>query len=219
MKLISYLLMAMMVFTSTACLNQEEGQTIPGVKGPKVNIQDGKILITVELTNVELDGGMTLPIPDMDYSTVTVSPAVNEDGSGSGTLIRVTFDLKDVESDKFKLVDPQALPDGRPFPFLINGTLPALAFQLPKIADSTFYASNKVFGFFIPIELPDNFNYSIHYRIKINGKNYGVVSLIHPDANGIGAGVVALLTLDDIRNNPDAQKILRISKRNKSAVY
>lgn len=202
----------------TSCLKQEDGQYIPGVNGPKVNIQDGKILLSVELENIGIGAGITVGIPKMQYSEVTVSPSVTSSG-GDGTLIRVHFDLRDVESDAFKVVPHQALPDGRPFPFLVDGALPALAFQLAKVKNTTFYASNKVFGFFIPINLPDDFDISVHYRIKINGKSYGVVSLIHPDASGEGAGIVALLTLDDVRRSPDLQKILKISKRNKNRIY
>lgn len=219
MKVLSYLLMGAMLFSATSCLNQEDGQYIPGVNGPKVNIQDGKILLTVELEGVDIDAGLSLPLPKLKHSTVTVSPAMGSGGSFGGTLIRVAFDLKDVESDAFKVVPHETLPDGRPFPFLIDGTLPALALHVPKAKNATFYASKKVFGFFLPIKLPEDFNVSVHYRIKINGKSYGVVSLIHPDASGQGAGVVALLTLDDVRKNPQLKKLLKLSKKRKSRIY
>ena len=219
MKTLSYLILSAVLFASTSCLKQEDGQYIPGVNGPKVNIQNGKILLTVELEGIELDAGLTLPLKDMKHSTVTVSPAVSSDLSSSGTMIQVAFDLKDVESDNFRVVPHETLPDGRAFPFLVDGTLPAVAFNVPSAANATFYASNKVFGFFIPINLPPEFNLSVHYKIKINGKSYGIVSLIHPDASGQGAGVVALLTLDDIRRNSDVKRLLKISKRNKRRVY
>jgi hypothetical protein len=214
MKFLSYLLMGALMFGATSCLNQEDGQYIPGVDGPHVNIQDGKILLSVELVNIHLDAGITATIPKMKSSSFTVSPAFD-----GGTLLRVAFDLKDVESDHFKVVPHETLPDGRAFPFLIDGTLPALAINVPKAKDATFYVSKKVFGFFLPIKLPEDFNLSVHYRIKINGKSYGVVSLIHPDASGEGAGIVALLTLDDLRSNPDVKRLLKISKRRKNRLY
>lgn len=221
MKILSYVLLGAMLFSATSCLEQEDGQYIPGVNGPKVNIQDGKILLSVELEGVEIDGGITLPIQKMKKSTITVSPAMAGDGTFGGTLIRLAFDLKDVENDNFRVVPHETLPDGRPFPFLVEGTLPALAINIPKAKDLTIYASEKVFGFFLPINLPEDFNMSVHYRIKINGESYGVVSLIHPDASGEGAGVVALLTLDDVRKNPDLKKLLKLSKkkRNKNKIY
>ncbi len=219
MKVLSYLVLSAFLFSATSCLKQEDGQYIPGVNGPKVNIQDGKILLTVELEKVDLQGGLTMPIRKMDHSTLTVSPSISSDGSFGGTLISIAFDLRDVENDDFRSVPNETLPDGRPFPFLIDGTLPALAINIPKAKDITLYASEKVFGFFLPINLPEDFNISVHYKIKINGKSYGIVSLIHPDERGEGAGVVALLTLDDVRSNPGLNKLLRISKRNKSRIY
>ena len=219
MKLISYFLISTFLFAATSCMNQDEGQYIPGVNGPKVNVQDGKILLSVELEKVDLGAGATLPIPKLKNSNITVGPAMSEDGSFGGTLIQVAFDLNDVESDHFKVVDPQLLPDGRPFPFMINGTLPALAVNVPKAKDMTFYASNNVFGFFLPIKLPKEFNVSVHYRIRINGKNYGIVSLIHPDEQGAGAGVVALLTLKDVRESKELKQLLKYSQKHKNVVF
>ena len=219
MKILSYLLLGAVFLSATSCLNQEAGQYIPGVLGPKINVQNGKILMTVELQNVDIQGGLTVPLRNMDHSTVTVSPAVSGDLSSSGTMIQVAFDLKDVENDNFRVVPNETLPDGRAFPFLIDGTLPALAVNVPKAKDMTFYVSEKLFGFFLPIKLPADFNIGVHYKIKINGNDYGIVSLIHPNAQGEGAGVVALLTLDDIRGNSDFKRLIKLSKRNKNRVY
>lgn len=220
MKVLSYLLLCAIFFTSTSCLNQEEGKYIPGVKGPRVNIQDGKVILSIELTGIDLPVGLTVPIPKLDQSTVTVAPSFGEDGSFNGTLIKVAFDLRDVENDEFRVVPHQTLPDGRDFPFLIDGTLPALAVNIPKALDTTFYASQKVFGFFLPIKIPSDFQLSVHYRIKVNGKKYGIVSLIHADEETQeGSGLIVLLTLDELRKNPELQKLLKISKRRKSTLY
>ena len=219
MKLLSYFTLFTFLFAATSCLNQEEGQFIPGVNGPKINIQDGKILLSIELEKIDLGTGVTLPMPKMKNSSITVGPSMSGDGTFGGTLIQVAFDLKDVESDHFKVVDPQLLPDGRPFPFLIDGTLPALAVNIPKAKNMTFYASKNVFGFFLPIKLPKEFTISVHYRIKINGKNYGIVSLIHPDQQGEGAGVVALLTLKDVRESKELKKLLELSKKHKNVLF
>lgn len=210
---------AFLLLIFTSCLKQDQGQYIPGVNGPKVNIQNGQILLTIELENVNTDAGLTLPIPKMNYSTLTVSPSIGDNGLGQGTLLRVSFDLRDVESDKFRVVPEETLPDGRPFPFLISGTLPALAINVPKFHDTTFYASKKVFGFFLPIKLPEDFQFDVHYKIKINGNSYGIVSLIHPNEHGEGAGVVVLLTLDEIRNNPGFKKLMSISKKKKNTIF
>lgn len=212
-KLIT-LIMSSFLLLGTSCLKQESAPKIPGIDGPKINIQDGKILLTVGLENIETPGGATFPIPKMEYSTATIGP--NLEG---GTIIQVAFDPRDVKTDVFTVVPSETLPDGRPFPFTIDGTLPALALQVPKLRDTTFYASNKLFGFFLPIGLPDEFSVSIHYRLRVNGKNVGIVSLIHPNTMGEGAGIMLLLTMDQINSNPDFQKLLKYSKRYKSKVF
>lgn len=212
-------LMATLLFLSTSCLKQDKGQFIPGINGPKVNVQNGKILLTVELLGVDAGAGVTMPLPKMKNSNFTVSPSMADDGSLGGTLLKVNFDLKDVESDNFRVVPENTLPDGRDFPFMVDGTLPAIAFNVPKFKDSTFYASNKLFGFFLPITLPEEFQTSVHYRIKINKKNYGIVSLIHPDQYGNGAGVIVLLTLDEIRKNPEFKKLLKYSKKKRNRLF
>lgn len=219
MKLISYLTLFTFLFAATSCLNQEEGQFIPGINGPKINVQNGKILLSVELEKIDLGFGATLPIPKLEHSSITVGPSMGSDGSFGGTLLQVAFDLRDVESDLFDVVDPQLLPDGRPFPFTMDGTFPAVAVTVPKARNMTFYASKNVFGFFLPIKLPKEFTIDVHYRIKINGKNYGIVSLIHPDASGEGAGVVALLTLKEVRESKDLKKLLKLSKKNKDVLF
>lgn len=222
MKLLSKALIFALLLVSTSCLKQGEKEYIPGVKGPDLNVQNGKILVSLELENIETDFGVTLPLPDLKHSTIGLTPAVHQDGTVGGTLIQVALDLKDVESDKFKVVPNETLPDGRPFPFLVEGTLPALALHVPEAFDMTFYASKKSFGFFLPIKLPAEFTGDVHFRIKVNGKSYGVASLIHPDpTTGDGAGVVVLLTLDDIRSSKSLRKLMRISKKskNRSRIY
>lgn len=210
-----FLIIFIMLFTASSCLNQGKAPKIPGIDGPKLNIQNGKILLSVGLEKVDLQTGLTLPLPKLKRSSISLAPRLE-----GGTLLQVAFDPKDIESDNFRIVDEQLLPDGRPFPFLVGGTLPALAVNVPKIFDTTFYASNKLFGFFLPIKkMPINLGMSIHYRLKINGKSVGIVSLINPDNQGNGAGVVLLLTMDEIRRNKNFMKLLKYSKRYKNKVF
>lgn len=220
MKIMTNAFLFTLLFAATSCLNQEGGQKIPGVNGPDVGIQNGKVVISMELEAVEMQVGVTLPISDkMSKSSVTVSPAVRSDGTFGGTLVRVALDMEDVESDYFKVVPHETLPDGRDFPFTVEGTLPAVAFNVEKAKNTTFYVSKKLFGVFLPIKMDADFQANISYRIKINGEDYGLVSLISPDVNGENAGVLALLTLDDIRGNKGLQKLMRLSKRNKKVLY
>lgn len=212
--LLPLLQLLILLSTLSSCLYQPEPPKIPGIDGPKLNIQDGKIILSVGLESIDVGAGATLPIPKLDHSNLTVAPRLE-----GGTLLQVALDPKDIKSDEFEVVPYETLPDGRPFPFLAGGSLPALAIHIPKALDTTFYASNKVFGFFLPIKLPPEFSVSIHYRLKINGNNVGIVSLIHPNEEQTGAGVVLLLTMEQITNNNDFKTLLKYSKKYKSKVF
>lgn len=211
---LNFLFVFLSLFMLTSCLNQGETPKIPGIDGPKLNIIDGKILLSVGLENIDLPAGVTLPIPKLKHSSMTLSPRFE-----GGSLIQVAFDLRDVESDEFKVVPSQTLPDGRPFPFLVGGELPALAFNIPKAFDSTFYASNKAFGFFVPVKFPAGVNFNIPIRLKVNGKNFGIFSAIGNGPDGSGSGFILLLTLDNIRDNDEAQKLLKLSKKYKNTLF
>lgn len=199
----------------SSCLKQGDLPQIPGVDGPKLNVQAGQIILSVGLENVDIPAGISLTIPKMQYSSATISPRMGEDGIVQGTVIKVAFDPRDVESEEFKIVPPEVLPDGRPFPFTVDGTLPALALNVPKLLDTTFYASEKVFGFFIPVNLGDSVNipFDIPFRLKMNGKNIGIVSYIRKNPQGDGDGIVLILTMKQIQQNEDFQTLLKYSKR------
>lgn len=207
-------LFAVMIFALSSCFNQNEQPKIPGIDGPKLNVIDGKILLSVGFENLDLPAGATLPIPKLSHSTITLAPRLE-----GGSLIQVAFDLQDVESDEFRVVPSQTLPDGRPFPFIVGGELPALAFNIPKAFESTFYMSNKAFGFFIPVKFPPEINFNVPIRIKINDKNYGVFSAIGNGPAGDGSGFIVLLTLDSIRNNDEAKALLKLSKKYNKVLF
>ena len=206
--------LSLLFFIFTSCLNQGETPKIPGVDGPMINIVDGKILLSVGLENIDLPAGATLPIPKLKSSTVTLAPRFE-----GGSLIQVSFDLKDIENDEFRVVPSQTLPDGRPFPFLVGGELPALAMNIPRAFDTTFYASNKAFGFFIPIKIPAEFQVNIPFRLVVNGKNYGIISAIGNGPDGHGSGLCVLLSLDNIRNNEEAKALLKLSEKYNKTVF
>lgn len=215
---LSYLVFFTLLFAMTSCLNQGETPKIPGVDGPKLNIVDGKILLSVGLENVSLPGGISLPATLIDKklknSSFTIGPRLE-----GGSLVQIAFDLKDVESDEFQVVPSQTLPDGREFPFIMGGELPALAFHIPKAFDMTFYASKKAFGFFLPIKLPEEFVFGATIALKVNGKQFGVFTVVGNNGQGEGSGLVLMLTLEQIRSNPDVKTLLKFSKKHKNTVF
>lgn len=210
----SYMLMFLLAFASTSCLEQGSTPKIPGVDGPKLNIVDGKILLSVGLENVDLPGGVSLPASLIDKNLKNSSVSVGTRLEG-GTLIQIAFDPTDVESDNFRVVPSQTLPDGRPFPFVMGGELPALAFNVPKVFDTTFYASSRAFGFFIPIKMPSDFQIGGTIALKINEKQLGVFTVVGNNGSGEGSGLVLMLTMEQINQHPEVKALLKYSKKRK----
>lgn len=207
----SLLVLAAIFSLFTSCGSQTDMVKIPGVQGPHFNVQDGKILLSLSLENVHIDLGATVPIPRMENSDVTLTPLLE-----GGTMIQIAFDPQDVDNEDFRVVPASTLPDGRAFPFTAGGTLPALALNTPRFLDATFYASDKLFGFFIPVKYGLDIN--AFSRIKINGKQVGIATIIKPNAQGSGSGVMIVLTLDALEDN-QLQKLLKISSKNAHKIY
>lgn len=197
----------------TSCLRQSEGRKIPGISGPYINLQAGKIILSATIENLNIDAGATVQIPGMKNSSVTFGPEYSQ-----GIILKFTVDPNDVRG--IEVADPTTLPDGRDFPFLADGKLPALAIHLPKVLKSTVYASNKLFGFFIPVKFPTTITENITFRLKVNGKSIGVVSAILPDpVYEEGSGVVLVLTLDQITQNPEFKQLLKYSEKHKNLLF
>jgi hypothetical protein len=200
-----------LILATTSCLNQSEAPKIPGLDGPKFNIMDGKIYLSVGLENIALPESLTMSIPKMDNSSVTLKARPE-----GGSLIQVAFDIEDVDRDIFKIVPRHTLPNGEPFPFVTGGEIPSLAFHLPEAFNMTFYASQRVFGFYLPMNVPDGFKFSETVRIRVNDKNIGVFTIVGDKSTDEGSGLILMLTLEEIRTNNNFKTLLKFSKKKKN---
>lgn len=207
---------ALTLFFSTSCLEQGKLPKVPGINGPNLNVQDGRIKLSVGFERIRLPGGATLPIPKMDNSTVTFGVDLN-----GGSFIKVDFDPKDLEGDDLKFPPPEKLPDGRDFPFKIEGTLPVIAVNLPRVLDMTLYMGDSYFGFFIPINLPPklDFKTDVSIDLVINGKSLGAIAWMSKRSSQDISGLVLMLSKKKIDRNGDLIKLLEFSKKHKSEVF
>lgn len=190
---------------AVSCGSQPELPKIEGVKGPFFNVMDGRVLISMTLEQVEIIGGLVVPMGKLPNSTVEVTPA--QEG---GTLFQVAVDLKDIEMTDWNTVDPTQLPGGRPLPGIVGGQLPAFAVTVPQLADATVYASQKVFGFFLPFQL--KVQAIATFRIVINGKNMGNLSLVGQDSAGDNSGLLVLMNLNSA-GKAELKRLLKHSKK------
>ncbi len=167
---------------------------IPNVKGPYVSFIGGILTMSVVLEQVQIDYGLRLPVPKMTGSFLEVGP----DFQSNGYLITIGLDPQDVKrlaKDSINLLDPTALPGGRPIPGVAKGELPALAIEIPKWHHLVIYAGNEVFGIFVPVKLPwqdymGTFRFYDPENVPI-----GNISIVGGDDKNEHAGFLLLLNL------------------------
>ena len=207
------LALAVTTVLAVSCGGQPELPKIEGIAGPFFNVNNGRVLISMTLEQVEIIGGGVIPLGSMQRSTVEVTPA--QDG---GTLLQLAVDLADIEGTDWTVVDPKTLPGGRPLPGIVGGQLPAFAVTVPELNDTTVYASKKVFGFFYPFKIKAGV--IVTARIVIGGKNMGNLSIVGSDANDANSGVLVLMNLNSA-GKAQLKKLLKESKKaeNRAKIY
>lgn len=180
------------VVTLSGCGGSSTGSnpTIDGVDGPHVSYVNGTVILSMTFQNIAIDGGATIPIPKYPNSTIQVGP----DFQSGGTLLSLTVNATDFLGNQGKGLDPQTLPGGRALPGVAAGSLPAIAVQIPKLANTVLYFGPQVIGFFVPFSKLDLAGSIITYRFhNAAGEAVGNISLVGSDANGANAGLLMLM--------------------------
>jgi hypothetical protein len=185
-----YALLSILAVLAVSCGSQPNVPNIPGVQGPFFNVQDGKVLISLNIEKLDLMMGGRYPLTKLPNSFVELSPA-----QMGGTFMQVALALEDIEGTDWSLVDPTALPGGRPLPGVVGGRLPAIAVNIPSAKDTTFYVSKQIFGFFLPFKV-DVTDAVLTFRIFMDDKHIGNVSLVGNDQSGDNSGMLLLMNLD-----------------------
>jgi hypothetical protein len=199
-----------------SCGSQPDLPKINGVKGPFFNVQDGKVLISVELERVSIPVGGSVKIDNMENSYLEVTP-----GQFGGTLFQVTLDMKDVENGDFRFLDPKKLPDGRELPGIVGGVLPSVAINVREWRDVTFYLSKRVFGFFLPTNLDKVSNLPFTtFAINMNKRHIGNLSLMFKTKDSDQSGLLLLLNLSS-SGKAELQRLLNHSMKsqNRGRIY
>ena len=188
-------LLALTPVAFTGCGGSGSGLNpqIAGVTGPNVEFVGGRVMLSMVLQNVSIDGGATIPIPKYPNSSLQVGP----DFQSSGTLIMLTVSAADFLGTGTQGLDPQSLPGGRPLPSVAAGALPAIALQVPKLANMVFYVGPQVMGFFVPFNKLDLAGSILTFRFHNSaGEAVGILGLVGSDQNGANAGILAMMRAD-----------------------
>lgn len=120
---------------------------IPGVEKASISVSAGQLFVSLIATSLDIDGGLSLPVPGLEGSVFTMAP----NAAGPGAVIQFTVPLRSISRG-----DPgtahSGLPDGRPLPGVTSGRLPRWDVQLGSV-NLSLYMARDVFGVFLPLKL------------------------------------------------------------------
>ena len=175
--------------------------TIPGMSGPHLYLAQGFVRIDAVFEKLQVIGGGRIPFDVLGLTTYPNSfLEFGPDVISGGTLIAIHLSLQDVlyGQDGINQLDPQSLPDGRPLPGIQGGRLPAIAFNVESINNMGFYIGTRVFGIWYPFPaLKIGANNIVTARFYSDGVRSGNISLVGPNDEGSGSGVLLLIDLGD----------------------
>lgn len=167
---------------------------IDGVVGPNVEFAGEFMVLSMVFTTLNLEGGLSIPIPKHPNSSLAIGP----DFQSNGTLLTLSISVRDFDNGSF--LDPTQLPGGRPLPGVADGQLPAVAVQVPQLFNTVFYVGPKMLGFFVPtdfLNLDVVQGAILTFKFYSNeGKRVGNVSLVGADTQSKNAGILVLINID-----------------------
>ena len=204
------------VVVASSCGNGTALPTINGIKGPFINMLDGKVIVTLNMLNLNVDAGLRVPVPELNNSFAELAPNVL-DGGMSFVMSIDTDDLKNLD---IGIGDGNTLPDGRPVPGITGGTLQNSLRIDTTIAkqDVSWYFHKQLFGVWLPFGF-ETAQISGYWNININQKNVGFLGIVGNEvATGRKAGGVILLRLENILSK-DFKRLQKLSKRNPHILY
>jgi hypothetical protein len=197
-------------------LSVAKATIIPGVEGPFLNFLDGKILVDIKLTQVELPAGIGFTIPKTEKSTFTISPNIE-----GGSLVSFQVDIEDIKLVDIGIGVSNTLPDGRPIVGLAGGELKdSLRLDLDeRFYNVSIFYHKTLSGVYIPFnfDLGPLFK-TIAIPLKWKGKNVGLISVAQAEGSLKASGTV-FLNLKAFKENKELQERLRLSKEYPGKVF
>jgi hypothetical protein len=193
-KLKTIALGVMMISMATACgTGKGSNPVIAGVQGPDITYTNGNFMMSMVLTNLTLSGGGTIPIPNMPASSFEITP----DLQSAGTLVAVSLSAADIAAlTGANLLNPTELPGNRPLPGITNGSLPAIAVQVPAWDSMVFYVGPTIFGVFVPVNMGLPAGYELTASLySTAGVAVGNISVVGLDSTGKNSGVLVLIPI------------------------
>lgn len=165
---------------------------IPGVNGPNVQLIDEDVVVTMTIEQVDITESMRYEVDQLPNSYIEVAQ-LSDDG---GIAFTASLSLEDILGP-IDMLDPHALPGGRPLPGVNGGQLPSVAVRIEKLYNTTVYVGREMFGFFVPFYFGVD-NTIVSYRYYIGDAAAGIISAVGRDGNeDETAGILLLLDISD----------------------
>lgn len=171
----------------------------PKVQLPDIHFTFGDpVTLSFDLKN-EVIVGAKIPIPDLEGAFVELVPQFGL----TPPSVLLSIPAASFESDKFKLRNPKALPDGRPLPSYIGKNLPSVAIQVPMLKNITIYLGREIAAMFVPTNRPFNPDAEVTVSFSDNaGRLVGYLTRI-PAVDGANGGFFVAFHWDLAISNPN----------------
>jgi hypothetical protein len=164
-------------------------KTVPGLEGFQAGVLKSHLYVSFTSTSLHWDQGLTVPIPGLDDSTISVAP----DLTSSGAVFQFSIGV-DALIKQGKALPHSGLPDGTPLPDVTGGTLPRWDTQIKGLKLS-LYLSDDAFGLFVPLSFISQKGVSLPYQVSVSiqderGNTLGKVFALPGES---GSGLFVLL--------------------------
>jgi hypothetical protein len=202
MKMTLAVLSAFTLLFSFSC-SEDSTIDFPFIGEPVVKITQDTVQIDMSFETIQLDGSLSLAIPEFENSTVEFYP---EADPALGTHLKISIWIGDLLNGDLQLLPPTKLPDGRNLPGVSKGFLPSVSFQVPEMGNMTFYVGKDFFGFFAPFENGQQSDTILTGRVFNNGARLGNISMVGSEDARYRGALVLLNT--DFKIKSRLKKIL-----------
>lgn len=182
---------------------------VPGVEGPFVNFQNGKLLVSLKMQEAAHPTGFSFGATDSKNSVITLQPDT-EDG---GMTLELRLDIDDLQNVDVGDGQANLLVDGRSIPGIPGGSLKdskRIDWGNRYFDISTFH-SRKSFGVAIPFHWNLGETKDGHHWLVWKGKNIGIFSVVNAVAEKKAYGII-FLRYAALQGNPEMMKKIQQSK-------
>ncbi len=179
---------------------------IAGVEGPFVNVQDGKLVVTLKMQEAVQPGGLTFSITEEKNSVVSFSTNSEE----GGMTLELKLDLADLKNIETGDAETK-LVDGRSIPGIPGGALKnSLRRDWPQ--DISTFHSPKSFGIAVPFNWNLGSTKDGHHWLNWKGKNIGMISVVNATQDKKAYGMI-FLRFAAIKGHAELMAKIRSTKK------